>query len=131
MLTKAIITTMLPVTDAERAGHFYADTLGLHQSSTGGDGTLYFEGGGGVIGLRPMAAGAQSQNTALSFEVGELESEISDLEAKGVEFQDYDLEDLKTVGHIADFGSERAAWFTDTEGNILCLHQVVLTPSRG
>jgi hypothetical protein len=22
-------------------------------------------------------------------------------------------------------GGERAAWFTDTEGNILCLHQVV------
>jgi catechol 2,3-dioxygenase-like lactoylglutathione lyase family enzyme len=125
MLTKSSITTMLPVSDAERAGHFYADSLGLRQSGAGGDGTLYFEAGSGSIGLRPMEGGAQSGNTALSFEVSDIQSEISDLEAKGVHFQDYDTEDFKTVGHIADMGSERAAWFSDTEGNVLCLHQVV------
>jgi predicted enzyme related to lactoylglutathione lyase len=125
MLTKTTITTMLPVTDAERAGHFYADALGLRKSGAGSDGTLYFEAGGGAIGLRPMKAGQQSENTALSFEVSDLETEISDLEAKGVQFQDYDLEDFKTVRHIATMGGERAAWFTDTEGNVLCLHQVV------
>jgi catechol 2,3-dioxygenase-like lactoylglutathione lyase family enzyme len=124
MLTKSTITTMLPVTDADRAGHFYADALGLRRTGVSGDGTQYFEAGAGAIGLRPMAAGAQSENTALSFEVGDLETEISDLEAKGVQFQDFDLEDLKTVGHIAELGAERAAWFTDTEGNLLCLHQV-------
>jgi predicted enzyme related to lactoylglutathione lyase len=125
MLTKSTITTMLPVSDAERAGHFYADALGLRQSGAGGDGTLYFEAGAGAIGLRPREAGAQSDNTALSFEVSDIQSEISDLESKGVQFQDYDRDDFKTVGHIADMGNERAAWFTDTEGNILCLHQVV------
>src|SRR3979411_2214270 len=125
MLTKSSITTMLPVSDAERAGHFYADSLGLRQSGAGGDGTLYFEAGSGSIGLRPMEGGAQRGDTALSFEVGDIQSEISDLEAKGVHFQDYDTEDFKTVGHIADMGSERAAWFSDTEGNVLCLHQVV------
>jgi predicted enzyme related to lactoylglutathione lyase len=125
MLTKSTITTMLPVTDAERAGHFYADALGLRKSGAGSDGTLYFEAGAGAIGLRPMEAGAQSENTALSFEVGNIETEINDLETKGVEFQDYDLEDFKTVGHIADMGGERAAWFTDTEVNVLCLHQIV------
>ncbi|MDT7725826.1 MAG: hypothetical protein QOI21_2402 [Actinomycetota bacterium] len=125
MLTKTTITTMLPVADAERAGHFYADALGLRKSGAGSDGTLYFEAGAGAIGLRPMEAGRQSSNTALSFEVSDIESEIHDLEAKGVRFQDYDSEDLKTERHIATMGSERAAWFTDTEGNVLCLHQVV------
>jgi catechol 2,3-dioxygenase-like lactoylglutathione lyase family enzyme len=125
MLTKTTITTMLPVTDAKRAGHFYADSLGLRQSGAGSDGTLYFEAGAGAIGLRPMEAGQQSANTALSFEVSDIEAEIHDLEGKGVRFQDFDLEDFKTVRHIATMGGERAAWFNDTEGNVLCLHQVV------
>jgi len=32
---------------------------------------------------------------------------------------------LKTERHIARMAGERAAWFKDTEGNILCLHQRV------
>src|SRR4030088_99977 len=104
MLTKSTITTMLPVTAAERPAHFDDAPRGRLKSGAGSDGTLYFEAGAGAIGLRPMEAGAQSENTALSFEVGNIETEINDLEAKGVQFQDYDLQDFKTVGHIADMG---------------------------
>lgn len=125
MLTESMITTMLPVTDSERAGHFYADSLGLKQTGKGDDGTLYFAAGAGSIGLRLMPSGAQSENTALSFEVGDIKSEIASLESHGVRFQDFDMEGLKTVDHIAEMGHERAAWFNDSEGNVLCLHQVV------
>jgi hypothetical protein len=38
-------------------------------------------------------------------------------------FEDYDLPGLKTERHIATMGNEKAAWFKDPEGNILCLHQ--------
>ncbi|MEV7037313.1 VOC family protein [Amycolatopsis sp. NPDC051061] len=125
MLTESTITTMLPVTDSERAGHFYADCLGLKQTGKGEDGTLYFAAAAGAIGLRTMPAGAQSQNTALSFEVSDLSAEVRTLEDRGVRFQDFELEDLKTVDHIAEVGNERAAWFTDSEGNVLCLHEVL------
>ncbi len=125
MLTESTITTMLPVTDSERAGHFYADSLGLKQTGKGEDGTLYFAAAGGAIGLRPMPAGAQSENTALSFEVGDLPAEVKTLEGRGVRFQDFEMEGLKTVDHIAQLGNERAAWFSDSEGNVLCLHEVM------
>ncbi len=125
MLTESTITTMLPVTDSERAGHFYADSLGLEQTGKGEDGTLYFAAGAGAIGLRLMPAGTQSENTALSFEVDDLKAEVGALEGRGVRFQDFELEGLKTVDHIAELGNERAAWFTDSEGNVLCLHQVL------
>ncbi|MCR6484392.1 VOC family protein [Amycolatopsis sp. OK19-0408] len=125
MLTDATITTMLPVTDSERAGHFYADSLGLKQTGKGEDGTLYFAAGAGTIGLRLMPAGAQSENTALSFEVTDLSTEVKALEDRGVRFQDFEMEGLKTVAHIAELGAERAAWFNDSEGNVLCLHQVL------
>jgi predicted enzyme related to lactoylglutathione lyase len=125
MLTKSTITTMLPVTNRKRAGHFYADTLGLRPTGAGPDGTLYFEAGAGIIGLRTADAGTQSKGTALSFEVDDLETEMLALQYMGVKFQDFDADGLKTVNHIADFGAERAAWFVDTEGNTLCLHQTV------
>lgn len=125
MLTKSMITTMLPVSDVDRASKFYSETLGLHARRTGADGSLTFDAGNGdAIGLMPAPAGAQSKHTALSFEVADIGSEIRDLESRGVHFADYDLPDLKTVDHVATLGGEKAAWFTDTEGNILCIHQV-------
>ena len=33
------------------------------------------------------------------------------------------LPGLKTVDKVCILGSEKAAWFKDTEGNILCIHE--------
>jgi catechol 2,3-dioxygenase-like lactoylglutathione lyase family enzyme len=124
MLTKTMMTTMLPVTDVDRATRFYADKLGLHERATTPDGGRIFDAGNGdAIGLMPAEPGSQSSHTVLSFEVSNLAGEIQDLESRGVRFEDYDLPDLKTVNHIAEMGTEKAAWFCDTEGNILCLHE--------
>jgi len=30
------------------------------------------------------------------------------------------------VDHVVSMEGEKAAWFTDTEGNILCLHEYVV-----
>ncbi|GLZ34318.1 glyoxalase [Lentzea sp. NBRC 105346] len=126
MLTATRTTTMLPVSDPERASRFYSDQLGLKPIMTAPDGTRIFElGQGDALGLMPAEAGAQTKHTVLTWEVSDLEGEIKDLEGKGVKFEDYDLPDLKTVNHIAVMGSDRAAWFCDTEGNILCLHQLL------
>jgi len=45
------------------------------------------------------------------------------LKAAGVTFEDYDFPGLKTVDHVCVLGAEKAAWFKDTEGNYLCLHE--------
>jgi hypothetical protein len=55
--------------------------------------------------------------------VEDIAAELSAPEPRGVAFEDYDLPGLKTVNHIAESATHKAAWFTDTEGNILCLHQ--------
>jgi catechol 2,3-dioxygenase-like lactoylglutathione lyase family enzyme len=123
MLTDAKITTMLPVADVERARRFYADRLGLREVALAEDGMRVFEAGAGAIGLRQAGPGAQSEQTALTFHVPDLEREVEELIDRGVTFADYDLPDLKTVDHIAKLGDEKAAWFNDTEGNILCVHQ--------
>jgi hypothetical protein len=45
------------------------------------------------------------------------------LKRAGVVFEDYDFPELKTVDHVCVLGSEKAAWFKDTEGNYLCIHE--------
>jgi predicted enzyme related to lactoylglutathione lyase len=125
MLTTTKATTILPVTDPERASRFYRDQLGLRSQGVGSGGTLMFDlGQGDALGLMPAEEGAQTGHTVLSFEVPNIEAEIAELEGKGVRFEDYDLPDLKTVDHICVLDSEKAAWFHDSEGNVLCLHQV-------
>jgi hypothetical protein len=52
-------------------------------------------------------------------------AEIRDLAGRGVTFADYDLPGLRTVEHVCVLGSEKAAWFTDPDGNVLCLHELV------
>jgi predicted enzyme related to lactoylglutathione lyase len=130
MLTRNHTTTILPVADVERATHFYADQLGLSDAGTSPDGMHLFRVADGdrecdMIALRPAEPGAQSEHTVLSFEVADIRQEIGDLERRGVRFQDYDLPGLRTRDHIFDMAGEKAAWFVDTEGNVLCLHQPV------
>jgi hypothetical protein len=40
-----------------------------------------------------------------------------------VKFHDYDYPNFKTVDHMIVLGTDKAAWFGDTEGNILCIHE--------
>jgi predicted enzyme related to lactoylglutathione lyase len=124
MLTNSHITTILPVVQMDRARRFYEDKLGLVPEGERADGSFWMRGGdGGTVALVPRPDRKKAEYTALSFEVANIDSEIKDLEARGVTFEDYDLPDLKTVNHVLDTGDEKCAWLTDTEGNILCLHQ--------
>jgi catechol 2,3-dioxygenase-like lactoylglutathione lyase family enzyme len=126
MLTKAPVTTMLPVKDLNRAREFYEKKLGLKPIGARQDGKFLFAGGdGGTLALFPKPEGTKAEHTAVSFMVKDIAREIKELKAKGVVFEDYDFPGLKTVNHVCVLGSEKAAWFKDTEGNCLCLHEDV------
>ena len=123
-LTTSTIATMLPVTDTDRAKEFYADRLGLQFEGANSMGELRFSlAHGDSLVLLPREAGTQSASTAMSWEVGDVEKEMAELEARGVTFEDYDLPGLKTVNHIAEMDGDRVAWFLDPDGNVLCIHQ--------
>jgi hypothetical protein len=50
---------------------------------------------------------------------------VRELRDRGVVFEEYDLPGMKTVGGIADLGpAGKAAWFTDSEGNIISIAQM-------
>ena len=46
---------------------------------------------------------------------------VRELKAKGVAFEEVDSPGLKTVDGVATMGDMKAAWFKDTEGNILAV----------
>ena len=126
MLTDAPVTTMLPVKDLNRAREFYEKKLGLKPLGLRQDGKFQFAGGtGGVIALFPKDGGTKADHTAVSFQVKNMEQAVKDLKSRGVVFEDYDFPGLKTVNHVCVLGSEKAAWFKDTEGNYLCIHEEI------
>ncbi|MBK9245448.1 MAG: VOC family protein [Burkholderiales bacterium] len=123
MLAKTQVTCMLPVKDLARARRFYEQCLRLEPLGAKPDGKFVYRCGGTEIALFPKPEGTKAEHTALSFAVSDIAAEIAELKGRGVKFEDYDFPDFKTVEHVCVLGSEKAAWFRDPEGNILCLHE--------
>jgi catechol 2,3-dioxygenase-like lactoylglutathione lyase family enzyme len=114
----------LPVEDVDRAKKFYVESLGLDFTGTNPEGSAMFSlGAGAQLMLLPRPGGQRSDSTAMTWAVEDVGREVKDLEAAGVEFEDYDGPQLRTVDHIAEFEGQKAAWFRDPDGNVLCVHQ--------
>lgn len=123
-LNDSSVAVMLPISDPDRAEKFYSEQLGLPYKGKNQMGELmYALSGGAELVLLPRPDEKPLASTAMSFDVSDVEREIADLESRGVTFEDYDLPGLKTEGHIASMGDEKAAWFLDPDGNVLCVHQ--------
>lgn len=123
MLGKAPVMTMLPVVDMNRARAFYEGKLGLEPKGSNPQGNFLYSCAGATIALYQRAAPTTADHTALSWEVKDIAAAVKALGDKGVVFEEYDLPNFKTVEKVCVLGAEKAAWFKDTEGNILCIHQ--------
>lgn len=84
-----------------------------------------FEGGNGSRIELYQRTPTKADHTVATFEVGDIDSTVGSLKQKGLVFEEYDLpaSGIKTVKGIATLAGVKAAWFKDTEGNILCIHQ--------
>ena len=123
MLSDSTVTTMLPVRDMDRARAFYEGSLGLKPGGLRPDGKFVYLVGGSTLALFPKPEGTHADHTAISFRVPDIAASFDALKRSGVVFEDYDFPGLKTVDHVCVLGAEKAAWFKDTEGNYLCLHE--------
>lgn len=123
MLSTSVVTPCLPAVDAARAKKFYTKSLGLKFIKDDVSGGMLFEAGqGSKIYVYPRAA-TKADHTAASFSVEDIAAEVKALKAKGVKFEEYNTDQIKTVDSIATWGPVKAAWFKDSEGNILGLDQ--------
>ena len=120
ILEQAEFQATIPATDLTRARNFYEQTLGLTPEQVTEAGIIYRVGRGTAFFLYPSGT-AGAQHTLGTWFVSDLPAAVKELRERGIEFEDYDYPDLKTIDGIADLGSELAAWFKDSEGNILAV----------
>jgi catechol 2,3-dioxygenase-like lactoylglutathione lyase family enzyme len=122
MLGKADATPMIAVTDLDRARKFYEDTLGLKtKDEWGGEGAT-LKSGETLINLYRSEFAGTNKATALTFDVDDIDKEVSELKEKGIFFEHYDLPGLAARGdlYVGEKGF-KTAWFKDPDGNILSL----------
>ncbi|MFF7989012.1 VOC family protein [Kitasatospora xanthocidica] len=122
MLGDAPLIAIIPAADLARAKAFYTDTLGLKLTEEKPQ-ELTFQCGSTEFGVYETPSGGQAAHTLASFKVADLDSEMEALRSRGITFEDYDFPGLKTVNGIAEADGIRAAWFKDSEGNILCVNE--------
>jgi hypothetical protein len=53
--------------------------------------------------------------------VPDLPATVTELKARGVHFEEYDIPNVKTVNGVHKTPDGDAAWFKDSEGNIIGL----------
>jgi catechol-2,3-dioxygenase len=119
----AIAEATLPAQDIERAKAFYAEQLGLSPTSEDKVG-VHFVVGGTRFRLFRSGGSASGSHTQLALMVGDVAAQVSALRSRGVRFEEYDYPNLKTVDGVADLGYAKAAWFKDSEGNLLGIAQL-------
>jgi catechol 2,3-dioxygenase-like lactoylglutathione lyase family enzyme len=132
LLANARIGNRLPAQDLDRARVFYAEKLGLEpvEERPGG---LRYVCASGEFALFQSAGRASGEHTQMGWEVDDIDATVRELRARGVVFEEYDLPGLKTVDGIAyiegNYPSkgtgERAAWFRDSEGNMLGIGEII------
>lgn len=130
VLSRYPIYTTIPVIDLERAKEWYREKLGFELSEDpplphGDEGAFFDAGRGTRFVLFPTRAGAGAGHTVAEFVVGDdIDKVVGNLRERGVMFEEYDIPGLKTEKGIAQLlgpQAHRAAWFKDSEGNVLAV----------
>jgi catechol 2,3-dioxygenase-like lactoylglutathione lyase family enzyme len=134
VLHEGKVATRLPAQDLERARRFYSEKLGLEPADERPGGLLYQPAGGGEFALFASAGGSPGTFTQMGWEVDDIDATVAELKRRGVVFEEVDVPGLETVDGIADIdgqypskgaSGERAAWFRDSEGNMLGVGQLL------
>jgi catechol 2,3-dioxygenase-like lactoylglutathione lyase family enzyme len=127
------VATRLPARDLNRARRFYADKLGLQPTEERPGGLLY-RCAGGAFALFESTGASSGTYTQMAWEVDDIETTVAELKQRGLVFADVDLPGLATLDGITEVPGnypskggkgERAAWFRDSEGNMLGIGQAI------
>jgi catechol 2,3-dioxygenase-like lactoylglutathione lyase family enzyme len=127
-LAEAGIVAIVPVSDVEAAIRFYGETLGLELQERRDDlpenREAEFRAGQGTLLVYESVGAGKSRHTIAGFRVDDVDAVVAGLRERGVEFEEYDLPQMKTEGGVAAVGDVRAAWCRDPDGNLLAIETV-------
>lgn len=123
MLKARNSSAIVAVTDLARAKAFYGETLGLNLSPESEGNVAVFNTGDTRLVVYVSEFAGTNKANAVVWSVGaEIESVASDLAAKGVIFEKYDMPGATFEHGVHRMGDFRMVWFKDPDGNILHLN---------
>lgn len=123
MLQKSPMYAYIPAKVLARARQFYERKLGFKPKQETAGGVVYEFGEGTACFLYPTDNAGTSKASQAFWQVEDVEQEVAELKARGVQFEEYDMPGMK--GSIATGGGAKAAWFKDSEGNVMAVIQSV------
>ena len=112
----------IPAKDLARARKFYEDKVGLEPKEETNGGVVFAFAGGTAAFLYPTPNAGSSQASQAFWSVRDVDGLIRKLEARGVVFERYDdMPGERSPAGAVIAGGAKAAWFKDSEGNIMAL----------
>ena len=111
----------IPAKNVARARRFYEDKLGFRPKREAAGGVIYEFGEKTACFLYPTLNAGTSLASQAFWQVDDVEAEVAELKARGVTFEEYDFPGLTMKNSILTAGGAKAAWFKDSEGNILAV----------
>ena len=127
MLQSHPMYSYIPAKNVPRARKFYEEKIGLKPGQEIGGGVAYQFSDHTAAFLYDAGDSAGTSKASQAFwKVEDLEREVTQLRKRGVKFEEYDPDEIGGMtmkDGIAEGGGARAAWFKDTEGNIMALIQ--------
>jgi predicted enzyme related to lactoylglutathione lyase len=114
----------IPAKNVARARAFYEEKLGFRPKEVTAGGVTYEFANGTACFLYPTPNAGTSKASQAFWQVKDIEKEVAELMARGVKFEKYDTPDIDEEG-ISTAGGAKAAWFKDTESNIMALIQTL------
>jgi catechol 2,3-dioxygenase-like lactoylglutathione lyase family enzyme len=124
LLNEFKVHPTLPAMDLDRARKFYRETLGFEVEQENPAAIMFSSAGGTRLTVFSTPNPNRAGHTQAGWEVKDIEGVVRDLMDKGIAFEEYDLPTLKTVNGVAETPAGKAAWFKDSEGNLLGLVQL-------
>ena len=122
MLATAKLVAFGAITDAARAARFYGETLGLPIRSED-EFALVLDANGVELRLQKVPELTPPGFTTLGWEVGDLETVLEALTARGVATERYPWLTQDPRGVWQAPSGARVAWFRDPDGNLLSIAQ--------
>jgi predicted enzyme related to lactoylglutathione lyase len=126
MLDHSAVEANIPAADLDRARQYYADKFGLTPvDEFAGQALRYRTTSGTFFNVYQTEYAGRAGHTIAQWHVDDVDQEVRDLIAKGVAFEVYkDMPGVEWNGEVATIpGLGKAAWFKDSEGNIMCVDE--------
>ena len=118
MLSSAQLVAFVPTKNQPQARSFYEGTLGLTFISEDPF-ALVLDANGVRIRVANVPDFKPAQFTILGWQVSDIEKVVTELQGKGIAFEQYGFNGQDDRGIWSAPGGSKVAWFRDPDGNVL------------